>query len=179
MSSADKEALARQSKLSREDKVVAWLDRAENSWLKDIGTKARVLRYKFAANVLPVADADWHEALFGQTNLNLKGTDLGAALNQVAQDSAGQTIDAAVLITDGGHNLPGDPREAATSLRGVPLFVVPIGSTVVPRDVIVHHLQCPRAVFKKDMVVVDAMVTAFYCERGNSSGRTVERRRGC
>src|ERR1019366_6096775 len=48
-------------------------------------------------------------------------------------------------------------------LRGVPLFIVPIGSSVVPRDVILHHLQCPRAAFLNDTVVVEAMVTAYYC----------------
>ena len=53
--------------------------------MKDLETKARVLRYKFASNVLPVADTDWREALASQTNLDLRGTDLGAALNQAAR----------------------------------------------------------------------------------------------
>ena len=75
-----------------------------------------------------------------------------------------QSVDAAILMTDGGHNTRSDPREAATSLRGVPLFIVPIGSSVIPRDVILHHIQCPRAAFKNDTVVVDAMVTAYYCQ---------------
>jgi hypothetical protein len=162
--SVEKSDLDAESKLTREEKVTAWLSAAEDSWLKDLATKAKVLRYKFASNVLPVPDRDWRNALAAQTNLDTRGTDLGAALNQAVRDSAQQSVDAVVLITDGGHNAPGDPREAATSLRGVPLFVVPIGSSVIPRDVILHHIQCPRAAFKNDTVVVDAMVTAYYCE---------------
>jgi hypothetical protein len=162
--SREQSDLAAESKLTREEKVTAWLEADEDSWLKDLATKTRVLRYKFASNVLPVPDRDWRNALVLQTNLDTGGTDLGAALNQAVQDAGRQSVNAVVLITDGGHNAPGDPREAATSLRGVPLFIVPIGSSVVPRDVILHHIQCPRAAFKNDTVVVDAMVTAYFCE---------------
>jgi hypothetical protein len=162
--SREEAALAASSKLTREEKVTAWLAEAENSWLKDLATRARVLRYKFASNVLPVPDGDWRDASASQTNLDTRGTDLGAALNQAVQDASQQSVDAVVLVTDGGHNAPGDPREPATSLRGVPLFIVPIGSSLVPRDVILHHIQCPRAAFKNDTVMVDAMVTAYYCQ---------------
>jgi hypothetical protein len=157
-------ALAAESKRTRQDKVIDWLAGAENSWLKVLETRVRVLRYKFASNVLPVADQDWREALAGQTNLDFRGTDLGAALNRAAQDASQQSVNAVVLVTDGGHNAPEDPREAATSLRGVPLFIVPIGSSIIPRDVILHHIQCPKAAFKNDMVMVDAMVTAYFCQ---------------
>ncbi len=157
-------ALAGEATLTRKEKEAAWLSAEEDSWLKDLETKARVLRYKFAANVLPLADKDWRGALAVETNLDNRGTDLGAALNQAVQDSSQQSVDAVVMMTDGGHNTPDDPRDAAASLRGVPLFIVPIGSTVIPRDVILHHLQCPRAAFKNDNVVLDAMVTAYYCQ---------------
>lgn len=160
--SSEQAAWAAESKLTRQEKVTAWLAAAEDSWLKDLETKARVLRYKFASDVLPVPDRDWRDA-FSQTNLDTRGTDLGAALNQAARDASQQSVDAVVLVTDGGHNAADDPRETAASLRGVPLFIVPIGSSVVPRDVILHHLQCPRAAFLNDAVVVEAMVTAYNC----------------
>ena len=160
----EQSALAAASRLTREEKVTGLLAAAEDSWLKDLEGKARVLRYKFAANVLPVVDRDWHQALVAETNLDGRGTDLGAALNQAVQDSGQQSVDAVVLLTDGGHNMPDDPRDAATALRGIPVFIVPVGSTVIPRDVILHHIQCPKSVFKNDNVVVDAMVTAYYCQ---------------
>ena len=91
-------------------------------------------------------------------------TDLSSALNRVAQESSKQGIDAVVMVTDGGHNVPADPREAAAALRGLPLFIVPIGAVEMPRDAILHHLHAPRAVFKNDIAVVDAMVTAYSCD---------------
>ena len=162
--SNDQPALAAESKRTRQDKVIGWLGGAEDSWLKELSAKVRVLRYKFASDVLPVPDPDWRAALTGQTNLDTRGTDLGAALNRAAQDASQQSVNAVVLVTDGGHNAPGDPREMAASLREVPLFIVPIGSSVIPRDVILHHMQCPKAAFKNDNVMVDAMVTAYYCQ---------------
>lgn len=163
-SSSEKSDMDAVSKLTREEKVANWLDAAEGSWLKKLAEKTRVLRYKFASNVLPVADGGWADSLIRQTNLDMRGTDIGAALDQAEQDAGRQSVDAVVLVTDGGHNTARDPREMAAALRGTPLFVVPIGSTVAPRDVILHHIQCPRAAFKNDTVVVDAMVTAYYCQ---------------
>jgi hypothetical protein len=147
----------------REEKVIDWLSIAEGSWLKDLGGKMRVLRYKFASNILPVAGPGWRDALRTETNLDTRGTDLGAALNQASQDAGRQPVEAIVMVTDGGQNGPTDPREAAAALRGVPLFVVPIGSSVIPRDVILHHLQCAKAAFKNDTVMIDAMITAYEC----------------
>src|SRR5581483_5682045 len=63
-----------------------------------------------------------------------------------------------------------------------PLYVVPVGSTEMPRDVIVHHVQAPHASFKNDAVVVDAMVTAFSCPDESitmellSDGQVVDRK---
>jgi len=160
----EQSALTAELGRTRRDKVITWLDAAEKSWLGELETRMRVLRYKFASSVLPVPDTDWRGALAVQTNLDLHGTDLGAALDRAGQDASQQPVSAVVMITDGGHNAPDDPREAAASLRGVPLFIVPIGSSVIPRDVLVHHIQCPRAAFKNDMVVVEAMVTAYDCK---------------
>jgi hypothetical protein len=162
-SPAAQPSLDAESKLARKEKVTAWLEAAENSWLKDLESNARVLRYAFAAEALPVADHGWRQALANLETSAAGVTDLGAALNRAAQDAAKQSVDAVVMITDGGHNTADDPREIATALRGVPLHIVPIG-TVMPRDVILHHTHAPRAVFKNDTVVVDAMVTAYSCE---------------
>ena len=156
--------LATQSRLARKDKVSAWLAGAEKSWLHDLEANVQVLRYQFAQNVVPVTSGDWGKELNSQTNLDTGVTDLNAALNRASQDSSKQSVEAVVLVTDGGHNAAGDPREVATALRGVPTFIVPIGSLETPRDVILHHTQCPKAAFRNDMVSVEAMVTAYGCE---------------
>ena len=60
---------------------------------------------------LPLAGTDWHEALRTNNNPASGTTDIATALNRVAQESAKQSVDAVVMVTDGGHNAPGDPRE--------------------------------------------------------------------
>ncbi len=159
----DKPGLALQSKMSRNDKVASWLDEAENSWLKDVADHAGIERYTFASDVLSLAGNDWRQVLRTNNNPAANSTDLAAALNFLAQQAAKQSVDAAVLITDGGHNTPADPRQGAAALRDVPLFIVPIGAVEMPRDVILHHVHAPRAVFKNDTAVIDAMVTAYSC----------------
>ncbi|MGA2541520.1 MAG: hypothetical protein ABSG78_08135 [Verrucomicrobiota bacterium] len=177
----DKPGLALQSKMSRNDKVASWLDAAENSWLKDVADHAGIERYTFASDVLSLASNDWRQVLRTNNNPAANSTDLAAALNFVAQEAAKQSIDAVVMITDGGHNAPADPRQGAAALRDVPLFIVPIGAVEMPRDAILHHVHAPRAVFKNDTAVIDAMVTAYSCEGEqlqvelSSDGVTVEK----
>jgi len=156
--------LGAQSKLTRKDKVTSWLEAGEDSWLKDLQAKSRLLRYSFASKVLPVPDRGWGQALASTADQGAGFTDLCAALDRVAQDAAQQSVAAVVLVTDGGHNASGSPREAAAVLRGVPLYLVPIGDREMPRDVILHHTHCPRTVFKNDTLILDAMVTAYGCE---------------
>ena len=160
----DKPGLAIQSKLSRTDKVAGWLAAAENSWLQDVADHAAIERYTFSGAVLPMAGNDWRQTLRATNNPDAGSTDLAAALNRAAQEAAKQPVDAVVMVTDGGHNAPGDPREGAAALHDVPLFIVPVGAQVMPRDVILHHVHAPRAVFKNDTAVIDAMVTAYSCE---------------
>jgi hypothetical protein len=161
----DKPGLALESKLSRNDKVANWLEAAENSWLKDVADHAPIERYTFSSEVLPLAGNDWRQALrTNNSNPATGSTDLAAALNRAAQEAGKQSVDAVVMITDGGHNAPGDPRQGAAALHDVPLFIVPIGAEEMPRDVILHHVHAPRAVFKNDTAVIDAMVTAYDCE---------------
>jgi hypothetical protein len=160
----DKPGLALESRMSRNDKVAAWLDDAENSWLKDLADHASIERYTFSSEVLPLPGNDWRQVLRTNNNPAANSTDLAAALNRLAQVAAKQSVDAAVLITDGGHNAPGNPRQGAAALRDVPLYIVPIGAVEMPRDVILHHVHAPRAVFKNDTAVIDAMITAYSCE---------------
>jgi hypothetical protein len=139
------------------------LDVAENSWLKELDSKSRVMRYAFASRVVSLPDNMWNDGL-ALSNNSGGITDLAAVLDRAAQDSAQQSVSAVVLITDGGHNASPNPRETAAALRGVPFYIVPIGDQQMPRDVILHHTHCPRTVFKNDTLILDAMVTAYDCE---------------
>ena len=98
----------------------------------------------------------------GQRSL-AESTRLGGALQQIALDQNAQPLEAAILITDGGHNAGRDPRELAPSLSGTALHIVPIGNTKMQRDVILHHTYAPKAVIQKDTVVIESIVTAYDC----------------
>ena len=150
---------------------------AENSWLKDVADHAGIERYTFSSEVLPLAGNDWRQVLRTNNNPAASSTDLAAALNRAAQQAAKQSVDAVVMITDGGHNTPADPRQGAAALHDVPLFIVPIGAEEMPRDAILHHVHAPRAVFKNDTAVIDAMVTAYSCEGEQLQVELSERRR--
>lgn len=152
---------AGEAQLSREDKVHAFLAAAEESWLKDVRAKATVNAYEFGAKVVPKGGARFVADDKSRTLSDV--TQLGAALQQIALDQTAQPLEAAVLITDGGHNAGRDPRELAASLSGTTLHIVPIGNTKMQRDVILHHTYAPKAVIQKDTVVIDSIVTAYDC----------------
>jgi hypothetical protein len=45
-----------------------------------------------------------------------------------------------------------------------PFTSSPSARVEMPRDAILHHVHAPRAVFKNDTAVIDAMITAYSCE---------------
>jgi len=156
-----------ESKLSRLDKVDSFLATAEQTWLKEIRKKANISRYEFGEKVIPLGNApipqDPKKTVDKRKNLS-SATQIGAALQQVALDNTTQPVEAAILITDGGHNAGRDPRELAASLSGTTLHVVPIGNTKMQRDVILHHTHAPKAVLQNDDVLIDSIVTAYDCD---------------
>src|SRR5688572_21186419 len=80
---------AAESKLSRYDKVDAFMAAAEHTWLKDIRKKANVNRYEFGEKVVPLGNAPKQENKEGRPTL-APATQLGAALQQIALDSTAQ-----------------------------------------------------------------------------------------
>src|SRR6185503_6719701 len=152
---------AQESKLARIDKVESFLSNAEQTWLKEIRKKATVSRYEFGEKVVPLgtaAPSDKNKYESANRKPLSAATQIGAALQQVAIDSTTQPVEAAILITDGGHNAGSDPRELAASLSGTTLHIVPIGNTKMQRDVILHHTHAPKAVLQNDFVVIDSIV---------------------
>jgi hypothetical protein len=162
---AQSASLAEDSKLSRFDKIGDFMAGAEQTWLKEIRSKATVNRYEFGAKVVPLGTAPWQKPNPKQPEALASATQLGSALQQIALDATAQPLEAAILITDGGQNAGRDPRELASSLAGTTLHIVPIGNTKMQRDVILHHTHAPKAVLQNDVVVIDSIVTAYDCEK--------------
>ena len=173
--------------MSRAEKVANVLEPLERHALRQLEDNVRVKRMSFAEVPSPVLDgADWGEEVRPNINNNDPTstqevattaedsgsaghvgptTDITAALKQLSQEAAAESLKSVYLITDGAHNQPDTlpPQEFATALSNVPVFIVPIGNDKPLRDLILHRVDAPTTVIEKDSIVVEAIVTAFAC----------------
>lgn len=165
--------------LSRREKVDRLVKELEPSWLSGHGRTRRVRRYAFDQQTVVVGD-DKGATSSGTQSVN-KGprsasanervktadvvTNLSSAMEAINRDAPQAGTRAVLLLTDGRHNDPAahDPRDAAKSLSDIPVYVIPVGSSHVPRDLILHHVDAPRAVVEGDQLAVEAIVTASDC----------------
>ena len=135
-------------KRQRKPLVAILLDTSESMRGEDTGRA----RYELALDALTpevlsrlVEDAriDWYtfsDVLYRSTRAELDSiqwdgpaTDLAGALDGVREASSGEGLVAALLVSDGGHNLGGRPERAAEDL-GVPVYAVGVGNPEPPRD---------------------------------------------
>lgn len=105
-------------------------------------------------------------------------TRLGDAVRQVADDTRGASPAGVVILSDGvvtaGVSLADAAEEART--RGVPLFVVGLGSDSPTRDIELTSVLVDDAVFIDDLVAINVEVKATGLE--GETARVVLRREG-
>lgn len=157
-------SLRRSALQPRCNKVAALLAGAEADWLGALARQVGILRYAFDDEVTSTAARAWGRAEAIDPAKPSSITDLSAPLLRLEQDALSHRLAAAVLITDGAHHADTDPRARAAELADLPVFVVPIGNTEPLRDVVLHHVQAPRAAFVEDQIVIDAMLDAYGCQ---------------
>ena len=189
--------------LSRREKAGRTLDALEKELGDTIDKNVRVERFRFDRTSMPVGvEAGWSgvleatpEALAeasasandqtatpNQIVTTEPATNLSAVFDQLANQSgqrAGHSMRLAVVLSDGRHNdvdAP-PPQEVAAQLTDVPIYVVPIGNSVLQRDILLHRVEAPATVAEKDSAVVDVIVTGFDCE-GQSAAAVVLRHEG-
>jgi len=106
-----------------------------------VGDRTKVMLYEFDESVRRMYEPRAMQA-------DGVATDLFSALRDVESESRYLPLMGAVLITDGCRNEGGEPLEAARLLarRGVPLYVVGVGSPEMPRDFEVIQVAAPRRV---------------------------------
>ena len=112
-------------------------------------------------------------------------TDLLNVLQSVtAEDGAGQ-VRAIVLLTDGRQSVSGDlsaTTQLLTSLS-VPVYAIPIGSIVPPRDLSLATVDAPEAIFLNDNAQIQATLATFGFEgqqltvRLERDGKTLEEKK--
>jgi hypothetical protein len=156
--------LQQQYSMSRLEKVTRLLNTTQNKLNKHNPHKPRVISYRFDNRVRPLLQIDWSATLPIANEDDSMFTDISAALNQAAQDSVSQLVEAFFLLTDGGHNTGGDPLKVASALTESKVYIVPIGNTKLLRDVMLHHVQGPRSVFKNDLIIIEALIDAHGCQ---------------
>jgi hypothetical protein len=167
--------------LSRSEKVDRLLKEGQKTWLANSKGTSRIRQYAFDQQTVALGnDAATQKEGAGETQLpkakapapakkseSKSGalTNLSSALGTINRDAGQAGIKAMLLFTDGRHNDPAaeDPRAVAKSLGEIPVYVVPVGSSRTPRDLILHHVDAPRAVVEGDQLSVEAIVTASDC----------------
>jgi hypothetical protein len=164
---------------SRREKIAQLVQAGEKSWLSGREGTTRIRHYAFDQQTVAMGtdaatksgndDREGTSAPPGpppkSTHQSAPVTNLSSALGRINRDATEAGIEAVVMFTDGRHNDPAaeDPRVVARSLSEIPVYVVPVGSNRTPRDLILHHVEAPRAVVEGDQLVVDAIVSAYDC----------------
>lgn len=96
-----------------------------------------------------------HDLLAGASASDLAGPIVDAVLRRPRDSLAG-----AVLLSDGHHNSPRDPRKAARALHdlGARLFVIGVGPDAAPSDIVLRSIDATGKVFAGDEVDVEVVV---------------------
>lgn len=89
-------------------------------------------------------------------------TDLAGMLSNAITKESGTSIQGLVLITDGKQTAGGNPETEAERMKSlqIPIYTVPIGSVMQPRDLSIAGIDAPKTVFIDDTTVVRATVRA-------------------
>ena len=114
-----------------------------------------------------------------------ENTDVLNVLQSVTAEDGASQIRAIVLLTDGRQSVPGDLTGAAQVLNSlsVPVYTIPIGSKVPPRDLSVAAVDAPEAIFLNDRAQIQATLATFGFEgqevtvRLERDGKTLEEKK--
>lgn len=112
------------------------MDLLKSGVFEALASRARVARYRFSEWMAPVPPSSLDSLCF-----NGRATDLAAALNMLRDETAGEGLAAAVLISDGAHNLGARPEVAALAL-GAPVIAVGVGNADPPKDAAIVSAVC-------------------------------------
>ena len=101
-----------------------------------------------------------------------------------SEDGAGE-VRGIVLLTDGRQSVPGDLTSATQLLSslGVPVYAIPIGSRIPPRDLSIASVDAPEAIFLNDKAQIQATLATFGFEgeeltvRLEQDGKTLEEKK--
>jgi hypothetical protein len=144
-----------------------------DDWLRELieRRKVRLHVYRFASRPqrLETASESGEAEKLGNAIRSLRAapehdsTQVGAAIRQVLADFRGSSLAAVVVATDGVSTDSRNDIEQAGKHAGtlnVPLMFVGIGGSHEPRDLELHDLQAPDAVYVNDRINFKLKLTA-------------------
>ncbi len=153
---------------NRREKTVQALQALERGAFMNLPDDVRVNRFHFDALLTPVSgerawENDPQSEEPDKRARTVAATNLSVVLEQLAKARTADATRLAVVYTDGRHTaLDGaTPQEVAAELNDLPVFVVPVGSAALVRDLVVHRVSAPSTVVERDSAVIEAIVTAF------------------
>lgn len=111
------------------------------------------------ASYLPKADQD-------RDAVARVGTNVSSVLEQLTREKVDQPLAAVFLLSDMAHNKPDSvsPRDVASELNGVPVYIVPVGNSNYVRDVVLQSVFAPSVAMRNDDIVIEATLQAYDCE---------------
>ncbi|MDZ4659934.1 MAG: hypothetical protein SH868_20345 [Bythopirellula sp.] len=162
------ETFAAAENQNRREKTVEALQALERGALTELPDDVRVNRFRFDALLTAVsAERAWENDPQSEEPDRpvraVAATNLSGVLEQLTKARTADATRLAVIYTDGRHTtLEGAaPQEVAAELNDLPVFVVPVGSAALVRDLVVHRVSAPSTVVERDSAVIEAIVTAF------------------
>lgn len=149
--------------MPRTEFVRRLLQARPNDLLVDLRKLTAVDLQVFGVDQLEISDEGLNAFLQSdRKDVRPIATDLAAMLSAAISDEEGSTIQGLVLLTDGRQTSGGDAAVVADRLRAlqIPVFPVPIGSVMQPRDLSIAGIDAPKTVFIEDSAIVRGTVRA-------------------
>ncbi|MCG8449119.1 MAG: hypothetical protein MI725_06010 [Pirellulales bacterium] len=163
------------TELTRREQTVRALERLDSSLSDKMAEEVRIRRFHFDERVtLLSGQQTWNDekTAVDSTPVETHGipavppTNIAEVLEQLSREQVAESTRLAVLLSDGHHNDydAANPQEVAAQLTELPVYVVPVGSSRILRDVRIHRVEAPKKVVEKDTALIEAIVTAYDCD---------------
>ena len=124
-------------------------------WVEGLEEKYNLLFFTFAASF---KRAIVEEIL--QLIPQEESTDIGQALDGLEEELRGQRVAGILLVTDGAHNVGGDPR-LATERIAAPIFSIGVGNPKKFKDLQISEVQVSDFVFKNTPTDIGVKIRSY------------------
>ena len=163
------------TRISRDEQLRRLIRQHQRTW-REIESRSDVDWFGFSSGVYSI-DTD-PVALEGSEPVQIPileepdgwNTDIPQSLRQVLELGSNRPVSAIILMSDGRSNqMPGRSLSRLLKQEGVPVFSVPLGSSLPVHDISITDVQHPDRAFIRDSIPVRLSVGST----GSFAGRTI------